>query len=86
MNSYISIFTVKTCAVPIVDQATANPESPINYNTAVTYTCNTGYTLSGDATRRCNADGSLTGTEPVCNSKYQGKCRLSILLSPTTLK
>ena len=69
MSSFISFFTVKTCAVPSVDQATASPESTINYNTDVTYTCNAGYTLSGDATRRCNADGSLTGTEPVCNSK-----------------
>ena len=68
-KKHLYIFSVNTCTVPIVDHASASPETSISFNTDVTYTCNTGYTISGDATRSCNADGSLTGTEPVCTSK-----------------
>ncbi|XP_064386119.1 sushi, von Willebrand factor type A, EGF and pentraxin domain-containing protein 1-like isoform X4 [Halichondria panicea] len=32
-----------------------------------TYTCNTGYTRSGDQTRTCQANGDWSGSEPVCN-------------------
>ncbi len=31
-----------------------------------TYTCNTGYTLTGDTTRMCGAGGSWTLMEPTC--------------------
>ncbi len=41
----------------------------VSYLSEVTYSCVTGYNLSGDASRTCQADGSWTGNDPVCNSK-----------------
>ena len=53
-----------------VTNATPDPPSTVDYNSAVTYTCQVGYShTAGDLTRSCNADGSLTGTTPVCTSK-----------------
>ena len=34
-----------------------------------TYTCNTGYTLTGDTTRTCGADGQWSSSAPTCNRK-----------------
>ena len=65
-------FSVTACTVPAVANAAPTPSSPINYNTHVTYTCQTGYNhTDGDLTRTCQADGSLTGSLPVCMSKSQ---------------
>ena len=33
-----------------------------------TYTCNTGYTLTGSNTRTCQADTDWSGSEPACDS------------------
>ena len=34
--------------------------------TRVTYSCNSGYTLSGSSYRTCQRSGSWTGTAPTC--------------------
>jgi len=39
----------------------------ITYNSVATYTCVTGYTMSGSNTRTCQADGSWSGSEPTCS-------------------
>ena len=68
---FFYFFLVVTCIPDVVADSTKSPElAEHDYNTAVTYTCNTGYELtSGDLTRTCHADGSWTGTTPVCSSK-----------------
>ncbi len=33
-----------------------------------TYTCSTGYTLSGSSTRTCSSSGAWSGTAPTCNT------------------
>ena len=44
----------------------------IDYDTDVEYTCDLGYThTEGDIIRACKAEGSLTGSPPVCTSKLQ---------------
>ena len=56
----------------MVTNATPVPASFVDYDSDVTYTCEYGYShTAGDLTRRCNADGTLTGTTPVCTSKLQ---------------
>ena len=35
-----------------------------------TYTCDTGYTLSGSQSRTCGEDGNWTASEPLCNGKH----------------
>ena len=68
--SLLLYFLVNTCTVPNVTNATPVPPSTVDYNSDVTYTCQDGYShTAGDLTRSCNADGSLTGTTPVCTSK-----------------
>ncbi len=38
-----------------------------------TYTCNTGYTLSGSSTRTCQTNGLWSETAPTCGEFYQSK-------------
>ncbi len=39
---------------------------PLFENTVATYTCNTGYILSGNITRTCGSDGQWRGSALVC--------------------
>ena len=36
------------------------------FSSRATYSCNDGYNLVGDATRTCQASGSWSGTDPLC--------------------
>ena len=77
---HLIYFSAIKCPVPDVAYATSNPESMIDYNTDVEYTCDPGYThTSGDLIRTCLDDGSLTGSAPVCTSKLQGEYLLSLV-------
>ena len=70
INSQFLYFSVNTCTVQTVTNATPVPASSVDYDSNVTYTCVDGYShTAGDLTRICNSDGSLTGTTPVCTSK-----------------
>ena len=40
------------------------------FGSTATYTCDTGYTLSGSQSRNCGADGNWTSSEPFCQGKY----------------
>ena len=40
------------------------------FGSVATYTCDTGYNLNGDDTRTCQADGTWSGVEPTCESKW----------------
>ncbi len=39
------------------------------FESTATYSCNTGYTLTGGSTRMCGADGEWTPIAPICNRK-----------------
>jgi len=39
------------------------------------FTCNTGYELTGSDTRTCQSDGSWSGNETMCS---RGKCGVSV--------
>ena len=61
------------CDIPISCGPLSNPAngavsySTTTYGSTATYSCDTGYTLVGDATRTCQADGTWSGSEPVCS-------------------
>ena len=38
-----------------------------SYEDTCSYTCNTGYELTGSDTRRCQSDGSWSGNDGVCS-------------------
>ncbi len=40
------------------------------YQSTATYSCDNGYTRSGDQTRVCQASGDWNGSEPACNREY----------------
>ena len=65
-------FSVNNCTVPTVPNTDQIPFSTIEYNADVTYTCQDGYGhTAGTLTRSCKADGTLTGSTPLCTSKLQ---------------
>ena len=41
-----------------------------SFGDVVEYSCKTGYNLTGNATRICRADGSWSGKQPSCESKF----------------
>ena len=54
----------------------------------VTYSCNTGYTLSENSMRTCQADGTWSGNNPTCNSEcmYEPFGSSSLLYIKTEVK
>ena len=40
------------------------------FRSTATYTCDTGYALSGSQTRSCGADGNWTSSEPFCEGVF----------------
>ncbi|KAI8500842.1 hypothetical protein Bbelb_216600 [Branchiostoma belcheri] len=48
-----------------------SPTGAVSYPNGVTFTCNTGYGLSGAATLTCQADGTWSHPQPTCQS---GQC------------
>ena len=42
-----------------------------------TYSCDTGYSLVGDSTRTCQAEGNWTGSAPTCEGTFFMKLTLS---------
>ena len=39
----------------------------LSYEDTCTYTCNTGYELTGSDTRTCQSDGSWSGSDVMCS-------------------
>ena len=73
---YISITAITCPGVPLLVNgviAYSDTPAPYDFGTMATYTCDTGYGLSGDITRTCDGDGSSpngvwSGSAPTCNS------------------
>ena len=40
------------------------------FGSTATYTCDTGYILSGSQSRSCGADGNWTSSEPFCEGVF----------------
>ena len=46
-----------------------NHTAGTTFGQTATYSCDTGYTLEGDNSRICQADGMWSGSEPTCISE-----------------
>jgi hypothetical protein len=63
-----------TGTLPTCTPVMCSPTMPSNgmvsggttYNTTATYSCTSGYTLVGNMTRTCQANGTLSGSQPSC--------------------
>lgn len=49
----------------MIDYSSAGRE----FNTVVTYSCDTGHNINGNSTRTCNRDGLWSGSDPTCDGK-----------------
>ena len=60
------IFPVVVCP-PLSDPVNGAVSVPdASFGGVATYTCNTGYDLTGAVIRSCQIDGSWSGTPPIC--------------------
>ena len=76
-------YTGATCATPVDcgglgtlanGTITTVPGSSTTFGTTATYACNGGYTLVGNSTRTCQANGSWSGTAPTCMMQTTNPC------------
>ena len=44
----------------------------LSYEDICSFTCNTGYELTGSGTRNCQSDGNWSGSEIVCGRQSGG--------------
>ena len=70
INTFIFHFASEIDCGPLGDPANgAVSLSSIMINSVATYSCNTGYTLTGDDMRTCLETGVWSGSEPMCTGR-----------------
>ena len=67
-----------------IDYGAGSPDSRLE-GTVATYTCGTGYTLSGvsSTNRTCESDGVWSGFAPTCQRKWNELCTVKCIISHT---
>ena len=67
----LQVPNIQDCG-PLVnpENGQVNISSGTTFGSTATYTCNTGYTLSGPQSRTCGADGNWIFSEPFCEGMY----------------
>ncbi len=55
-----------TCSGAVAPQNGTVSASSATFGNNVTYACNSGYTVTGSASRACQANGTFAGTAPTC--------------------
>ena len=64
---FVILCTALYCNVPLIDNGTAD-RAVVQFTHNVTYSCQEGQRIVGDATPNCTADGNLTSV-PYCHGK-----------------
>ena len=75
MCIHCSSYIVHDCPVLTITNGMVSyqpPRTPPVVGATASYTCNTGYTLSGNNMRTCQEvnDGTWTGSDPSCNREF----------------
>lgn len=63
------VVTAVECPVPESPPFGTAVYTSCQYNSVVSYECKYGYTLVGNATRRCGADRKWSGSPPKCQGR-----------------
>ena len=64
---YFFLWLVVKCIISgELQDGTKTTTASNNYNSVVSYACNSGFRLVGSATRTCQADGTWSGEHPRC--------------------
>ena len=70
LNSVTDVFlllTVVECrSLNAITNGQVNHSAGTTFGQTATYSCDTGYTLEGNSTRTCQANGMWSGSEPTC--------------------
>ena len=64
---FVILCTALYCNVPVIANGTAD-RTVVQFTHSVTYSCQEGQGIVGDATPNCTADGNLTSV-PYCDGK-----------------
>ena len=66
--SFSAVVDCGTLAAPQNGKVTLTTAT---FMSTANYSCNSGYTLSGNETRTCEATGTWSGITPTCDRKYK---------------
>ena len=66
--SFYSV-VVDCSSPPTLTTGQVDTSSGTTFGSTVTYTCNTGYTLTGSSSLTCGSDGNWSPVSPTCESK-----------------
>ena len=75
LHAVVCIALLYSCHAVVDCLHLSNPANGIvlfsstNYNATASYSCNVGYTLTGDNVRICQSSAYWSGSEPTCNGK-----------------
>ena len=73
------VFTARDCGalMPPTDGSVEHPTT--TFMSTATYSCNSGFTVEGDSTRTCQANGTWSGSDPTCR-----QCKSMIIVTKYT--
>ena len=77
----VTVHTVVMCQVLLnPPNAIVQHPSGVEYLSAAEYSCNTGFTrASGDTERTCEATGTWSGSELVCDREFIHSCNIVVV-------
>ena len=78
---FILPHVVVSCNVPSTPSNGQHNYSRRSYGDRVTFSCNSGYLLTGSSSMTCQSNGHWSGTQPSCVSKWSELVKCSITVA-----